>query len=303
MAHESEDPDALGSCLAMCEVLKAMGNRPVCYVSAEVDRGLKFIGGDYVVYDGTNAGEHDLCVCLDCGDKSRLGARAAIFDAAPVSINIDHHYKNELFADENLVDGNAPATAELLFKLFRSMNMCITHDTARYLYIALAADTGGFKYSAVTPLTMKIAAELMEFGANHVEISKQLFDTESIGEMRLKGELMTSIHSYCDGRLSIVCVDDAMLEKYGIESSANLVNIPRRVEGTEVAACIKSKKGVIKVSLRSNGRINVADIAAQFGGGGHIMASGATIAADTMEQAEKLLVEACSRAIEEKLGK
>ncbi len=303
MAHISEDPDALGSCFAMCCALRALGNEPVCYLSDKPDEGLGFIGNDFVVYDGTNAVEHDLCVCLDSGDLKRLDTRVDIFNKCPVTLNIDHHYTNDRYADYNYVESTAAATGEILYKLFKTMDIEITEEIARYLYIAISADTGGFKYSNVSPQTMRIAADLIECGIDHAELARLLFDTESISRMRLKGDLMSNIHTYCDGKLNVVCVDEKLLEKYGIEDGGgSLVEIPRRAEGTEIAVCIKYRKGKMKISLRSNGRMNVALIAEQFGGGGHIMASGATIDTDDIAEAERIMVNACEKAIAEQLG-
>lgn len=303
LAHTSEDPDALGSCMAMCCALRAIGNEPVCYLSDEVDRGMRFIGGEYIVYDGTNAREHDLCVCLDCGDKLRLGERDAIFDSCPVSVNIDHHYTNDNFADDNYVEGKAAATGEILYKLFTKMGIEITQEIAMYLYIAISADTGGFKYSCASPDTMRIAASLMETGIDHAELARLLFDTESIEDVRLKGFLMSNIHTYCGGKLNVVCVDEETLEKFGAEGGgSDFVNIPRRIEGTEVAVCIKYRKGKMKASLRSNGRMNVAEIALKFGGGGHVMAAGTSLDTDDIEKAERMIVSACEEEIKKQLG-
>lgn len=304
IAHINEDPDAMGSCMAMCCVLRAIGNDPICYMSDEVESEMKFIGGEYTVYDGTDAGDHDLCICLDCGDISRLGERVAIFEKCPVTINIDHHYTNDNFADYNYVDGKATATGEILYRLFTQMGAEITRETARYLYIAISADTGGFKYPSASPETLRIAASLMETGIDHAELSRLLYDTESIAEIRLKGYLMSNIHSYCDGKLNIVRIDDALLERFGAEGGgSDFVNIPRRVAGTEVAACIKHTKGRMKISLRSNGKINVAETALRFGGGGHVMAAGATLDTDDMQEAEKIVVWACSEEIKKQLGR
>lgn len=302
MAHISEDPDALGSCFAMCGVLRAIGNDAVCYLSEKPNDSLDFIGGEFVVYDGTNDAPHDLCICLDCGDLKRLDSRADIFAKTATTVNIDHHHTNDMYADYNYVEATASATGEILFGLFEKMGVELTRELARYLYIAISGDTGGFKFSNVSPKTMRIGASLIEKDINHADIARLLFDTESIEQMRLKGELMRNIHSYCGGRLNMVCVDEKLLEQFGVEDGGGFVDIPRRIDGCEVAVCIKQSKGKIKASLRSNGKINVAAICERFGGGGHIMASGAAIDTDDMTEAQRLIAEECERAIKEQLG-
>lgn len=298
IAHISEDPDALGSCFAMTAALRGMGNEAVCYLSEKPEQGLGFIGGDYTVYHENAFPGHDLCICLDCGDRERLGSRIRLFREAGCSVNIDHHYTNDLFADFNYVDGKAAATGEILYQLFRKMNIVLTDEIARYLYIAIAADTGCFKYSNVSPDTLRITADLLEYDIHHADITRLLFDTESIAVMKLKGALMSNIHSYCDGKVNIICVDEKMFTRYGVdEGRGDLVNIPRRVENTEVAVCVKRHKDKVKISFRSNGRINVAEIAEQFGGGGHAMAAGAT-AEGALAEIEKKVAALCAEAIE-----
>lgn len=299
LAHVSEDPDALGSCFAMTEALRQLGNDAVCYLSEKPEEALAFIGGDYKVYNGDASDiDCDLCVCLDCGDRERLGSRIDIFRKIGASVNIDHHYTNECFADENYIDGAASATGEILYELFEKMDVEITDKIARFLYIAIAADTGSFKYSNVSPKTMRVAADLLEHDFDHAEASRLLFDTEPLAMMKMRGAIMGNIHSYCDGRLNIICVDEKMFTRYGVEEGrGDLVDIPRRVENTEIAVCLKRHKDRIKISFRSNGNVNVADIAAQFGGGGHAAAAGATTDG-AFAAAEKTVVKYCTEALQ-----
>jgi phosphoesterase RecJ-like protein len=298
MAHVSEDPDALGSCFAMAEALRQLGNEPVCYVNERPEPGLAFIGGKYTIFNGDVSDINcDLCVCLDCGDRERLGSRVNIMRKVDNSVNIDHHYTNDLFAGENYVDGEAAATGEILYELFRKMDVEITDKIARFLYIAIAADTGSFKYSNVSPKTMRIAADLLERDFDHAEALRLLFDTEPLALMKMKGAIMGNIHSYCGGKVSVICIDEKMYTRYGVEEGqGDFVNIPRRVEGTEIAVCIKRHKDRIKISFRSNGNINVSDIAANFGGGGHAAAAGAT-ADGSLAAVEKSVVGYCEDAL------
>lgn len=301
IAHVNEDPDALGSCYAAAAVLRGLGKEAVCYVSGEPERRLSFLGKDYVVYPPQQTPVHDVCLCLDCGDVQRLGERKALFDAAAVTVNIDHHYTNQGFAQFNWVDGSAAATAEMLADLFREMKVTLTSETATYLFAAILSDTGCFKYSNVRPQTLRTAADLLEYGFDHAEVARLLFDTYTLPLLCLKAELMENIHSYADGRIQMVSVDAAMLKKHGVADgeASNLVDIPRCIEGAEIAVCLKQKKdGQIRVSMRSNGDANVAEIAAQFGGGGHARAAGGTVCADSLEEAEKLLLQACFMAVE-----
>ncbi len=298
--HINEDPDALGSCCAFASVLRSMGKTAVIYISGAVEKRLDFIGGDYVIYDMKKKYSHDLCACLDCGDIKRLGNREKLFDEIGNSINIDHHSTNTYFADANHVDGNAAAAAEILYTLFDEMGVKMNSEIARYLYIAIASDTGSFKYCNVSPKTMRVAAELLEYDFDNSEVSRRLFDCESLNGALISAEVTTGIRSYKGGKIRVVSVSDELYKKYNLEVKdvPNMVDIPRRIDGTEVAVCIKSQDGTMRINLRSNGDADVSKTAVKFGGGGHPRAAGCSIDAETIEEAEKLIVEALKEVVE-----
>lgn len=293
--HVNEDPDALGSCFAFAQMLRKMGKEATVYVSGKVEARLAFIGRDYVMYHESIEHNHDLCACLDCGDIDRITERKTLFDEIGNSVNIDHHFTNTLFADANYVDGNAAAASEILYSLFQKMGVQIDDDIARNLYIGICSDTGCFKYSNVTPKTMRTAASLLEYNFDHAEMARLLFDSETLEAAKLKAEITEGIQTYADGKIKIVVTDENAGEKYGIhkEDIPNLVDIPRRIEGTEIAVCIKRTDGGFRLNLRSNGDADVAKIAMKFGGGGHIRAAGATLHFDTAEETLEAVVSAC----------
>lgn len=298
LPHISADGDAIGSCRAMAEVLRGMGKTTVIYAEEPVERRLKFIDEDINIYDGT-AEDFDLAIALDCGDMERVGERKNILDRSNVVINIDHHRTNTNFGDENLVVGTASATGEILAMLFKEMGVKLTDDAAKFLYTAICSDSGCFAYSNTSPETMRIAAELMEYDFDHSEITHLLFNSISMSTALMKAELTNRIHSYCDGRVRIVTADEEFGAKYGVEPDdiQGLVDIPRNIEGTEIAVSIKNTKGKIKASMRSNGIADVAKIALEFGGGGHTKAAGCAIDAPDLETAEKMVVKACERVL------
>lgn len=302
LPHVNEDPDALGSCFAFAKAMRLMGKTAHIYVSGRIEARLAFIGNDYTMYTEDTAFDgHDLCVCLDCGDEGRLGDRKAIFETVGNTVNIDHHFTNDCYADANYVDGDASATGEILFELFEKMGLEITADIARDLYIAISSDTGSFKYSNVTPKTMRTAAALLEYGFDHAEVARRLFDTETLAAAKFKAEVTEGIRSFADGKIKAVLTDETAGEKYGIhkEDIPNLVEIPRRIEGTEIAMCLKRTEAGFRLNLRSNSDADVAKVAMQFGGGGHVKAAGATLNFDNCEDALQAVVAACEIAIEE----
>lgn len=301
LPHVNEDADALGSCFAFAKMLRKMGKKATVYVSGTVESRLDFIGIDYVIYDEKEEYDHDLCVCIDCGDLDRITNRRTLFDKIGNSINIDHHMTNTNFADANYVDGRACAAGEILVKLFKAMNTELDSDIAKNLYTAICSDTGCFKYSNTKPDTMRTIAELMEYDFDHAEVVRLLFDSETLAQAKLKAEVTDSIQSYAGGKITLVYADEKIGEKYSTskEDIPNLVEIPRRIAGTEIAVCIKRTDDGYRINLRSNGAADVAKVAIGLGGGGHVKAAGATMRAASREEAEKIVLAACEKALEE----
>lgn len=300
MGHVNSDPDSIGSCFAFAHMMRLEGKRAVVYFNEQPEDRLRFMGDDYVIYNGTNAEDHDLCVCLDCGDMGRLGDRKAIFDKIANSVSIDHHRTNTYFADENYVDGNAPAAAELLCRLFKFMNLKLDNYASKQLYTALSSDTGGFRFSSVTPQTMRTAADLLEFDFDHAEISRLLYESMSFNEVRFRASIMQNIRSYADGKICLVSVSGDLKEKFGFVDGRipNVVEIPRSVEKVEIAVSIGERADGIRVNLRSNGAADVSKVALKYGGGGHVRAAGCTITDVSLEEAEKIIVEECRGMLE-----
>ncbi len=299
LPHVNEDPDALGSCFAFCEAMKMLGKEAVVYVEEEPQKRFAFLGGDYEVYDPARKYKHDLCVCLDCGDMERLGNRAALFEAAERTVNIDHHFTNTSFAQVNYVEGKASATGEILCMLLPMLTGRINDKIARYLYAAICADTGCFKFSSVCAKTMRLAADLLEYDFDHAEIARALFDSDSLEVVKFKAHLMSNIESYAGGLVKSINLSEDLYEKYNIPPSEvpNVVDIPRRVAGTEVALCFKPKENGIGVNFRSNSYVDVAAIACKFGGGGHERAAGCTVRGGSMEEVKRAVTEECIKAV------
>lgn len=295
LGHINEDPDSIGSCFAFAMMMRKLGKKATVYMSAEPEKRLGFMGDDYVVYTGGELPSYDLCAVIDCGDINRLGERIKIFEDAKNTVSIDHHHTNTYFAQANYVDGEAAAAAELLCRLFRKMELPLDKEIAKQLYTALSSDTGGFKFSNVSPQTMREAADLLEYGFEHAEIARLLFDSDTFEEIRFKAYVMQGIKTYADGKICIVSVDDKMIEESGITASQipNVVDIPRRVTGCEVAVALRKKDNEIRVNLRSNGNADVSAIALKFGGGGHVKAAGCNVKTTDMDEAEKAVIEAC----------
>ncbi len=295
LTHISEDADAVGSAMAFDEAMKTMGKTSVIYVSEKPESCLEFLGDNYVIYKkGDIVPQYDLCVSLDSADEKRMGSRIEIFNNAKHTVCIDHHHTNKGFANENFIDGNASSTGEIIYDFLKALRVKITKKIAEYLYASISGDTGSFMYSSTSPKTHKIASELLEKGIDQAYISRMLFDTESKEKIKLEGHIMANIHEYFDGKLCIAVVDKKMLEEFGVEEKelGDIVNIPRKIKGCEIAVSIRENTDKTKMSLRSNGIYDVSLFAVKFNGGGHKMASGVSMECD-IEEAEKRIIDFC----------
>ncbi len=294
LGHINEDADSVGSALAMQRALSLMGKKADVYFSAPLEKRLDFMcaEGNYTV---GSENEYDLCLCLDCGDIDRLGDRKVIFESAKNTASIDHHITNIGFADVNFVLPDAAATGEILFDVINGLGVEVDKKLAEYLFIAIASDTGSFKYSNVSPKTLRITAELLEKGIDNAYLSRMLFDTEDEKTMRLKGMLMTKVETLSDGRLSMICVDKLTLKSYEVDEKdlSDIVNIARTVAGAEIAVSIRETEDKVKLSFRSNGKYDVGEIAQKFGGGGHKMASGASGSELSLAEMKEKVIKIC----------
>lgn len=301
LPHDFADGDAIGSCLAMREALRGMGKQAEIYAGEELEARLRFLDDGIIIYSGESV-PCDTCVVLDCGDEERMGERRAIAEGAKRVVNIDHHGTNTFFGDAAYVEPEAAATGEILVKLFDLMGVVITGGIAKYLYAAICSDTGCFAYSNASPDTFRTAARLVESGIDHADIARELFDCAELGTELFKAELTGGIHSYYGGRLRTVAAEDALAQKYGVppREMTDLVNIPRRIRGTLAAASFKLANGKIRVSLRANTDIDVAAVALKFGGGGHMRAAGCTMEGITLDEAERLVVDAFGEVFDER---
>lgn len=299
LPHVKADGDAVGSCLALRHMLGALGVESVIYTEEPVERRLEFLDrGAARVYRG-EAEECDSCIALDCGDPTRLGKRLPLLEGASRTLNIDHHKTNTAFCGVNYVEPDASSVGEVLFKLSKRMGLELGREAAGCLYAAICSDTGCFAYSNASPETFRIAAELIETGIDHAEIARLLFDCAELESELMKAELTGGIRSYYGGRLRVVSAAERDTEKYGLkpEEIRDLVDLPRRIRGTELAAALKESEDGIRVSLRSNGAADAARVAAAFGGGGHTKAAGCTIRDVNLAEAEQRLVAVCGEAL------
>lgn len=297
--HINPDADAMGSCFAMKHILGRMGKKADVYVQEELPSYLSFLPGEVKIYE--NGGDADVCLCIDCGDMGRIDKRAQLLECAKITVNIDHHYSNSKYAQINHVDASSSSAGEICCALIAELGEEIDKAAADCLFCALCGDTGSFKYSNTSPKTLRMAADLVEKGADVAKISKAIFDTESFEAIKLKGEISSQAQTYADGLVGVVVLSEQMLSKYNVDGRDvdNIVDIARKIEGVEVAVSIKEAGEDVKVSLRSNEYIDVSKIAAKFGGGGHVRASGVIIKGKSLVEAKEAVIEEVVKAVKE----
>ncbi|OPZ89844.1 MAG: Bifunctional oligoribonuclease and PAP phosphatase NrnA [Firmicutes bacterium ADurb.Bin419] len=281
LPHVSVDGDGLGSSLALALALEKIGKKSMVYIEEEIPSTYGFLPGkEYVEVYKSNFQKFNLVIALDTGDLERLGKRVDIFNSTALTVNIDHHTTNTEFASINHVNSTAAAVGEMVYELIKSMGVSVDKNIATCLYVAIATDTGGFKYSNTTPITHQITADLINNGANVSMISQLVFETVPLKKVKLMGLAIDSIEIFEEGKVAFITITDDMLKKAGAddEDSDGLVNIARNINGVEVAVLIKQRSdNEFKINFRSQSYVDVSAIANKYSGGGHKKAAGCTI--------------------------
>lgn len=292
LPHIHPDGDTIGSSLALLLALRKIGKEALVLVEDELPSNLKFLPLDDIHSKLSEGFYPDVVIAIDVSDLERLGKRRAYIENAPVTVNLDHHITNLCFAQHNYVDVQAAATGEIIYELIKTMQVDMDKEIAACIYCALSTDTGSFKYDNTTAKTHQIASALLEHGLDLNKITVDLYQNKAYGKIKLLGEALNTLKVYYAGKLSILSVTKSMLEK----SNANhtdadgLVEFARDIEGVEVAVLLKElSSNEIKVGLRAKYDVDVAKIAAEFGGGGHKKASGCTIYGNITEARTQMI--------------
>ena len=285
LPHQNADGDALGAALALGLGLVSRGMSVDVLLEEPVPKMLSFLPGLWLVKDAP-ADTYDVALNIDNGDLNRLGVRQPVYWGAACRLSIDHHATNQVKADVSHVDTTAAATGEIVRDLLTLLNISLTRDIATCLYTAILTDTGGFRFTNTTPRTHQIAAELMAFGVDCGDVAKRVFDTVSMAKLQLMKQAMNHLQLYEDGLLAISFLRPEDIRAVGgtQDDFEGMVNIGRNVEGVEVSLFVREETpGFLKGSLRSNERVDVAEIAQTVGGGGHKRASGFALQGDLNE--------------------
>lgn len=287
IAHRNPDGDSLGSCFALCEVLKSLGKRAEVVCSDAVPKKITVLSDGKTELLPTFT--PDYTVSVDVATEDLLGNEYRE-SASEIDLAIDHHCTNTNYAKNLILDAGRSSAGELLYALLEQCKVPLTSKAALLLYAAIASDTGCFKFSNTTPETHIIAGELLKFNINTEELNKKLFDEASIDYMRFECEVISNMKLY-DENIVFFIVTKEMMERNNVKENETdaLSYLLRRISGAKVGATLREADGNVRVSLRSFCDVNVAMIASELGGGGHVKASGCRIAAD-IAAAEEILI-------------
>jgi bifunctional oligoribonuclease and PAP phosphatase NrnA len=281
--HENPDGDSLGSILAMKLALEQLGKDAVMYLSGETPLPSEYT---FMSLDGIRRSLPDdsserVVLALDCANARRIGPDSTMLERAPLVIDIDHHHDNTRFGNINVIIASASSTGEILRDLFEVMEIDLTPDIAEALYIALVTDTGRFQYANTTPKTLRVAAELVEAGADVHRVFQTVYENVAFAKLKLLARALERARVYEGGRMIVSHLERSDFEAAGAEEpfSEGIIDYLRAVEGAEIAALIReppTQNGPLRrVSLRTRAEeIDVSAIARKSGGGGHPQAAG-----------------------------
>ncbi len=298
VVHVNPDADCIGSACALLIALRSMGKKVHIFCDSNVPNRLSFLAEEDFF---ASCGNYDVCLTIDVAEKGMMGAMEnEIYNRAPVKCCIDHHFTNKGYADYNYIDYKASAAGEIVYQFIKKfLKQEITPDIAMRLYAAIASDTGSFRYSNTTPRTHEIASCLLNTGFDASRVMSTLFERKTSEQLKLNAEVTSNLEFYMENKVCVAVVDEKMLEKYSLAfgEADDIASIPRSIVGVEVGVYIKVKgEKECKVSLRSNEYVDVAQIAKQLGGGGHIRAAGVAVN-ETREDTKRLILDLIQKVI------
>jgi phosphoesterase RecJ-like protein len=292
--HENPDGDALGSLLATALALRAAGKEAAMYLAGDVPLPdeYRFMPLDGQLLRGpAPALAGKVLVAVDCANESRLGPEADVLLSSPeLVVDIDHHHDNTRFGQVNVIVADASSTGEILRDVIRGLGVALTPEIAEALYIAVVTDTGRFQYSNTSAKSLRLAAELVEAGADVHRVFQGVYESVAFAKLKLVGKALENAELLEDGRVIVSHLErEDFAEAGAVEPfSEGIIDYLRAVEGAEIVALIREPPTVNgptrRVSLRTRAEgVDVSAIARKSGGGGHRQAAGFSSESSTDE--------------------
>lgn len=301
-SHVSPDGDALGSMLAVGEVLDAMGKQVRLFNESGLPERFRWLSPRQKILRLLPDTEPETIIVLDCGSPQRPGALLAPWLSSKTVVNIDHHLDNPMFGSINWVDQRVSSTGEMVGMLARELNVPLAGLLGEYVYLSLISDTGDFCFSNTRPETLEMAAEILRLGLLPGPFHEQRQSTGTINQLRMRGAVTQQATLHSQGRISLISFTRELFRQTGTgpEDTEGLVNRVLYLRGVQAAIATREEdNGSIKFSLRSKGDVNVQAVAARFGGGGHRNAAGGTLDM-SVDEAGRTLVDAVAAELDRK---
>jgi phosphoesterase RecJ-like protein len=283
VTHENPDGDALGSLLAMTLALRQLGKDVVMFLAGPgpLPREYAFMQLEGLQRELPGDVSERTVVAVDCAKADRMGPDSGVLDRAAYVIDIDHHHDNTRFGQVNLIVADASSTGEVLRDVFRELGVAVTPEIAESLYIAVVTDTGRFQYTNTTPKALRLAAELVEAGADVHAVFQQVYESVEFAKLKLLARALERARVLEGGQIVVSYLLRTDFSEVGAAEpySEGIIDYLRAVEGAELAALIREpprdQGPARRVSLRASiDELDVSAIARSFGGGGHRQAAG-----------------------------
>jgi phosphoesterase RecJ-like protein len=293
VGHIRPDGDCVGSQLGLALALKSEGKKVACWNEDCIPQKYKFLDPDHLLQKPKPGAKFDCVIATDCASFERLGKAGACTQDRATLINIDHHESNTRYGDLNWVSAREPSTGELIFRLLKLAKWPITKPIADCLFTAVSTDTGSFQYSTTRPATYHVAGELVRRGANLAKICDEVYQSYPLSRVRLLKHVYSHFHLTHQNQIAYFWLKKADFARSGADScdSEGLIDHIRAIEPVVVACVFEElEPELTRISLRSKKTdVNVNEIAAEFGGGGHSAAAGARIPGKPLSVQRKVI--------------
>ncbi|WP_244833157.1 bifunctional oligoribonuclease/PAP phosphatase NrnA [Clostridium sp. BJN0001] len=304
--HISPDGDAIGSTLALLNTLRTI-KKDAYIISTEIlPDNLSFLSYSDEIDGNTVKPDEDtdLIIILDCGNMDRIAADLSLYNKD--IINIDHHISNENYGILNYVDSSSAATCELSYLLSEELGVDFSKKTEENIkigtavYTGIVTDTGSFRHSNVTERTHKICSKLIGLGIDNSYIHSRIFDNKPLNKLRLTGYALSNVKLVLDSKVAIIKIPNNILKELDLEkvNTSDIVSTGLSVKGVLASILLKETEEGIKTSLRSKDKIDVRNVAEQYGGGGHIKAAGGIMRGISLDSAEEKIIKLLKNEIE-----
>ncbi len=274
LSHLSPDGDAIGSALAVYNTLLNI-NKNVDIILEDVPKIFSFLKGYDKIKQTSEIDSYDLVIVVDCSKVDRIGQDKNYFEHAKKTLNIDHHIRNTKFGDYNYISVTSPACSEYLVNIFDNLSYEITKEIAECLMVGILTDTGGFQYANVTSITYDFASRVSKL-IDIPKIYKKVLSTKTLAQFNLTKIAIERLELIKNNKIAFTYLykKDFELNNASYGDHEGIVDIGRNIEGMEVSIFAREIDDGFRVSLRSNGKVDVNQIAMSYNGGGHKESAG-----------------------------